>query len=197
MRFYVVFGLFCFALIGFTQQPGAQPSSVQAAAVQPQAAQPASAQSSEAQQLVTREFGKSFTVDAKFPPMYADIDADGQEDAILIVDSETPMADEVEFKYRTIDPYDAYWGWGDPKDTVRFASTATGPVRFIAIVHNWRTPKAKFLVINLPFEKIALGHTIRRKKPIVSVHTLESTGLESDLFWDGKKYRWEPGYMNQ
>lgn len=192
MRYYVVFGLFCFALIAFTQQPSAP-----AVLAAPPAAPASAAQPSEAQVLVTREFGKTFTVDAKIPPMYADVDGDGQEDAIIIVGSETPMADEIEFKYRTIDPYDAYWGWGNAKDTVRFASTATGPVRFIAIIHNWRAPKAKFLVINLPFEKIGVGRAMLKKKPVVSVHTLETTGLESDLFWDGKKYRWEPGYMKQ
>ncbi len=167
------------------------------ALAQQPATQPPAAGAPDAQELVTREFGKSFTVFPKFAPMFADVDNDGQEDAVIVVTSKTPLVDEVEFKYRAIDPYDAYWGWGKAHDTVQFSATNVGPVLFLAIVHNWRAPKAKFLVINLPFEKLGLSRVTLKKKPILSIHAVETTGLESDLFWDGKKYKWEPGYINQ
>jgi len=150
----------------------------------------------DAQELITREFGPSFKVAAGFTPMFGDMDSDGQEDAVVVVTSESPLVDEIEFKYRAIDPYDAYWGWGNPRETVQFSMTSAGPLRYLAIIHNWRAPKVKFLVINLPFEKLVLSRVLLKKKPVLSVHTIESTSLESDLFWTGKKYKWNPGATN-
>lgn len=151
----------------------------------------------DAQQLITKEFGKSFTIAPGFAPLFGDIDNDGQEDAVVVVTSPTPLVDEVEFKYRAVDPYSSYWGWGNPRDTVQFSATNAGPILYIAVIHNWRAPKAKFLVINLPFQKLGLSRVSFKKKAISSIHAVETGGLESDLFWDGKKYKWEPGYMNQ
>lgn len=155
------------------------------------------AQQPDAQQIVTKEFGSSFTVVPGFPPMVGDIDHDGTEDMIIVVTSKNPLIDENEFHYHAIDPYDSFWGFGDPHDTIRFSATDSGPTRYLAILHNWRAPKAKFVVINLPFDKIGLSRVEYKKKAVMSVHTTEAGGLESDLFWDGKKYKWEPGYVNQ
>ena len=131
-------------------------------------------------------------------PLYGDVDNDGQEDAVVVVASKTPLADEVEFHYRAIDPYDGYWGWGNARETVQFSATDAGPTRYLAVIHNWKAPKEKFLVINLPFEKIMMSRVARKKKKaIASIHAVEAGGLESDLYWDGKKYKWEPAYMNQ
>jgi hypothetical protein len=151
----------------------------------------------DAQQLVTKEFGKSFTVVPGFAPLFGDIDNDGQEDAVVVVMSPTPLVDEVEYKYRGIDPYSAYWGWANPRETVQFSATSVGPILYIAVIHNWRAPKAKFLIINLPFQKLALSRVALKKKAISSIHAVETGGLESDVFWDGKKYKWEPAYTNQ
>lgn len=155
----------------------------------------ATAQQPDAQQIVTREFGKSFTLAPGYQPMIADVDNDGAEDMVAVVLSKTPLVDENELHYRAIDPYDSYWGYGNPHDTIRFATTEVGPAHFIAIIHNWRSPKAKFLVVNLPFKKLGLSRVQYKKKAIISIHAAEESGLESDMFWDGKKYKWEPGYF--
>jgi hypothetical protein len=191
MRSCVLLLVLCFTSLALAQQPAAPAT----AAPQP-AAKEADTQPPDAQQLITREFGKSFTVAPGIAPMYGDMDGDGLEDAVIVVRSEAPLVDEVDFHYRPIDPYDAYWGWGNPKETVQFSATSTGPLRYIAIIHNWRAPKSKFLVINLPFEKLVLSRVMVKKKPVLALHTIESSGLESDLFWDGKKYKWNPGYIN-
>ena len=187
MRYCVLFLVLCLACSAAAQQPAAQ--------------QPAGKQTdslpSEAQQLVTREFGKSFTVVPGIAPLFGDVDGDGEEDAVVVVTSKTPLVDQVEFNYRAIDPYDAYFGWGNVRETVQFSATNIGPTRYIAILHNWRAPKAKFLVINLPFEKLTLSRVTLKKKAVPSIHAVEASELESDIFWDGKKYKWEPGYMNQ
>lgn len=179
MRYCFLILLFCLAGVG--QQPPPQ-----------EAAPP-----TDAQQLITKEFGKSFTVAAGFTPLFGDVDNDGQEDAVVVVTSPTPLVDEVEFKYRAIDPYSSYWGWGNPRETVQFSATSVGPILYIAVIHNWRAPKAKFLIINLPFQKLMLSRVARKKKAISSIHAVETAGLESDVFWDGKKYKWMPASMNQ
>jgi hypothetical protein len=162
-----------------------------ALAQQPDSKQP------DAQQIVTREFGKSFTLAAGFAPMLVDIDNDGAEDMVAVVMSNTPLVDENELHYRAVDPYDKYWGYGDPHDTIRFSATDVGPTLFIAIIHDWKAPKAKFLVVNLPFKKLTLSRVQLKKRAINSLHAVEEGGLESDMFWDGKKYKWEPGYIGQ
>ncbi len=179
MRYCVLILVFCLAAVA--QQPPT-----------PQPAPP-----TDAQQLISKEFGKSFTVAPGFTPLFGDVDNDGQEDAIIVVTSSTPLVDEVEFKYRAIDPYSSYWGWGNPRETVQFSATNAGPILYIAVMHNWRAPKAKFLIINLPFQKLMLSRVAFKKKAISSIHAVEAAGLESDVFWDGKKYKWEPAYMNQ
>ena len=179
---YSIFGLvLCLAVASFAQQPAAQAPSA----------------APDAQQLITKEFGKSFTVAPGFTPLFGDVDNDGQEDAVVVVTSTTPLVDQVDFNYRAIDPYSAYWGWGNARDTVQFSATNTGPILYIAVIHNWRAPKAKYLIINLPFQKLMLSRVAFKKKAISSIHAVETAGLESDLFWDGKKYKWVPGYMNQ
>ena len=66
------------------------------------------------------------------------------------------------------------------------------------VVHNWRAPKAKFVIINLPFDSLALGRMpIKKKKTVNTIHAVELGGLGSDVYWDGKKYKWEPSYINQ
>jgi hypothetical protein len=152
------------------------------------------AQQPKAQELAAREFGPSFTVDAAFAPLFGDLDGDGQEDAVLVATSKSPLGDEAEFHYRAIDPYDSYFGWGDPKTTVQFSQTNAGPARYVLIIHDWRAPKQKFVIVNLPFERLSLGRISRKKKSYNSIHAEESGGLSAEVFWDGRKYKWEASY---
>jgi hypothetical protein len=163
------------------------------------AAQPAPAPTLDAQQICAREFGEQFKLDPKFAPLTVDLDGDGQEDLVLVATSKNPLSGEFDFHYRAIDPYDAYFGWGNPKDTVQFSATNAGVTRYVLVVHNWRAPKAKFVIINLPFDSLSIGRVAPKKKKgaVNSIHAVEVGGLGSDVYWDGKKYKWDPSYINQ
>ncbi len=141
---------------------------------------------------VLAQFGPALKYLPKFPPIVADFDQDGAEDIVLVVTGKNPLLDEAEFHYKTIDPYNGFFGWGDPKDTLQFATAEAEP-RFLAIVHNWKseTPKAKFVMINLVFEKMYFARYVNKKKKVLPCIEVEDrTQLTSDVFWDGKKWKW-------
>lgn len=141
---------------------------------------------------VRAQFGPLFRLLPNYPALIGDLDGDGTDDLILIATAKDPLIDQAEFHFKTIDPYNGFFGWSDPKDTLQFA-TAEGDPRFLLIIHNWRsaTPKAKFVVINLQFERLSLGRYMTKKKKVVPAVELEDrTGLTSKLFWDGKQWKW-------
>ena len=145
-------------------------------------------------QYLATNFGGGFSLVSKFPVMVADLDGDGVEDAIFVVTGkDNPLLDELQFHYKVIDPYDEYFGWGDPKVTMQFNAKDPDLVKFIAIVHSWRTatPKAKFVVINLPFQKLYMTRIPVKKKTVVAIGAEELGGIKSAIYWDGKKYRWD------
>ncbi len=184
---YVYFLLLC-ACLAAAQQPAQQPTTQQRAAEHPP----------EAQQLVTREFGPGITADPKSPVLFGDLDGDGQEDAVIVAMAKNPLANEVDFHYTAIDPYDAYFGFGDPKITVQFSATNATATRYVLVIHNWRAPKAKFLILNLPFEHLSLERVaVKKKKVITAIHADESSGITANVYWTGKKYKWQPGYSNE
>ena len=159
------------------------------------AAQQAPAPPLDAQQICTNEFGEQFKLEPKFPPLMADLDGDGQEDLVLVATAKNPLSGELDFHYRAIDPYDGYFGWGNVKDTVQFSATNAGTTRYVLVVHNWRAPKEKFVIINLPFDSLEVGRMAIKKKNKITVntiHAVELGALGADVYWDGKKYKWEP-----
>ena len=166
-----------------------------ALAQNPPAPQPAAP--ADAQQLVTREFGPGFTVDAKFPPMEADLDRDGQPDLVLVVQGKDPLVNQDDYHYKPVDPYDSYFGWGDPRITVQFSATNADVTRYVLVLHDWKQPKAKFLMINLPFEQISIARLRLKKKTVTALHLDESSGIAADVYWDGKKYKWEPNNFGE
>jgi hypothetical protein len=169
---------------------------VVASALAAAAGQQAPAPPLDAQQVCTHEFGEQFKLDSKFAPLTADLDGDGQEDLVLVATAKNPLGGEVDYHYRAIDPYDGYFGWGNVKDTVQFSATNAATTRYVLVVHNWRAPKAKFVIINLPFDKLSLGRlAIRKKKSVNTIHAVELGGLSADVYWDGKKYKWEPSSL--
>jgi hypothetical protein len=163
------------------------------------AGQKAPASPLDAPQICAREFGEQFKLDPKFAPLTVDLDGDGQEDLVLVATAKNPLSGELDYHYRAIDPYDGYFGWGNAKDTVQFSATNVGATRYVLVVHNWRAPKEKFVIVNLPFDSLSLGRiAIKRKKATVNtIHAVEIGGLGSDVYWDGKKYKWEPSYIGQ
>ena len=163
------------------------------------AAQQAPAPPLDAQQICTKEFGEQFKLEPKFPPLMADLDGDGQEDLVMVATAKNPLSGELDYHYRAIDPYDGYFGWGNVKDTIQFSATNAETTRYVLVIHNWRAPKEKFVIVNLPFDSLALGRIAIKKKKITvnTIHAVELGGLGSDVYWDGKKYRWEPSYIAQ
>lgn len=183
-----------------------------AAAQSPQTTQPAApaaaAASTDLTQLaaiVKQQFGDTFTIPAKFSPPYitADFDTDGVEDIAIVADSKDPLPDSFAFKYEVADPYHAYFGFGNPKITSTF-STDPGHTHHLLVIfgsgkESWHaaTPKAKFVLINVPFDTFEVGRMLvsKKKPPIFVIKTLESQIMDSALWWEAKKkrWRWEPG----
>jgi len=162
------------------------------------AGQQAPAPPLDAQQVCTHEFGEQFKLDPKFAPLTADLDGDGQEDLVLVATAKNPLSGELDFHYRAIDPYDGYFGWGNVKDTIQFSATNAGTTRYVLVVHNWRAPQEKFVIINLPFDSLEVGRiAIKKKKSVNTIRAVEIGGLGADVYWDGKKYKWEPSYIAQ
>jgi len=146
---------------------------------------------------VVRQFGDGFKLATEYKPLLGDLDGDGEQDAVVVVTGD-PMGGQEVHNYKVIDPYDGYFGWDTPSITSTF-SPLSGPRRNLLIVHSWRaqTPKAKFVIINLPFEHIALGRRMLKKKPVSVIQTTESDSLIATTYWDGKHYRWRPEYLSE
>jgi hypothetical protein len=183
-----------------------------AAAQSPQTTQPAApaatattADLTQLAAIVKQQFGETFTIPAKFPTpvITADFDADGVEDVAIVADSKDPLPDSFAFKYEVSDPYHAYFGFGNPKITSTFG-TDSGHTHHVLVIFGsgkeaWHaaTPKAKFVLINVPFDTFEVGRMLisKKKPPIFVIKALESQIMDSAVWWEAKKkrWRWEPG----
>jgi len=153
-------------------------------------------------ELIHKQFGDNCSLLAGPPQFVADLDDDGIDDLVVAARCKNPMADKDEYSFAVADPYDAFLGYSDIKVTSTFASDA--PERrgiSLLIIHGgekdaWRaeTPKAKFLLINLPFKSLTVKRLALKKKTILGIY-MEETGEGEDtssvVFWDGKKYRYQ------
>ena len=180
-RIVLLLAVFCLPLSAVAQKPVSQN------------AKPASPPSP-LQQLVAKQFGPDFTVDARFEPLNGDMDGDGTEDVAIIATSKHPMGGMGAFNYKVSDPYDTYFGVGDPKITTTMGNFGDGSGHCILIMHDWKaaTPKAKWVIVNVPFEKVSTGQVTWKKKTVAAVTAIEADGMNSFVFYDGHKYRWEP-----
>jgi hypothetical protein len=135
----------------------------------------------------------------------ADLDGDGVEDAVIVARCKTPLVDQVTHNYKVIDPYYTNFGYGDPRITVQFNATDPDRQNLVLVIHGagkeaWRaaTPKAKFVIINLPFDSLSLSQVIYRKRPVPAISLVEEEQqLSSAVYWDGKKYKWSDTAGNQ
>lgn len=167
-----------------------------AAAAQSAPSQPST---TELQALASSQFGSEFEVVKDFPVLTGDFNGDGVEDAAFVATTHGGFQME-SGQFRVFDPASSYFGLGDPKITSQFASKYPGGPRYLLIIHGsgsegWRAknPKDKFVIINLAFDHLSLGH-IKRKKKILDDIGVEETGiLNSFLFWNGRRYEWQPG----
>lgn len=152
--------------------------------------------------LIHKQFGDNCSLLAGPPQFVADLDDDGTDDLVVAARCKNPMADQDEYGFRVADPYDSFLGFGDVRVTSTFASDE--PQRrgvSLLIIHGagsdaWRaeTPKAKFLLINLPFKTLAVKKLALKKKTVLGIY-MEEQGEGEDtssvLYWDGKRYKYQ------
>jgi hypothetical protein len=131
-----------------------------------------------------------------------DLNGDGIEDAVIVVRFKNPLAGQTQYDYKVIDPYFAYYGYGNPKVTVAFQSEDPRYNNMILVIHGagkegWHadTTKEKFVIINLPFERLNVAPVITKKKQkqkvkLMGIQAIEPAGASSCVYWDGKKYQW-------
>src|SRR6202163_1137496 len=148
-------------------------------------------------ELIHQQFGDNCSLLAGPAQFVADLDDDGIDDLVVAAKCKNPMADKDEYSFVVADPYDTFLGYSDVKVTSTFASDE--PARrgiSLLIIHGadkdtWRAekPKAKFLLINLPFKSLTVKRFALKKRTILGIY-MEETGegdqTSSVLYWDGK-----------
>jgi hypothetical protein len=153
-------------------------------------------------ELIHKQFGDNCSLLPGPPQFVADMDGDGIDDLIVAARCKNPMADKDEYSFVVSDPYDSFLGYSDVKVTSTFASDE--PDRrgiSLLIIHGvgkdaWRAekPKAKFLLINLPFKTLTVKRLTMKKKLTLGIYMEEKGEGEetsSVVFWDGKKYKYQ------
>ena len=134
----------------------AQQSLLAASAAQQSASAPAV---SVDEAFIHKEFGEEFSLLPMSTPFVRDVDGDGVDDFVIVAKSKKPMLDAAEHSYRVIDPYYDFFGYGDPKLTASFGAEDLMEKNLVVLVIHgagaeaWRAekPKAKYVIINLPF----------------------------------------------
>jgi len=152
--------------------------------------------------FIQKQFGSTCKLMPGPPQLKADLDGDGIEDLIVAGHCTNPLADQAEDNFTVIDPYNAFYGYGNTKITTQFASEDPATRGLVLLVIHgagpeaWRAaaPKAKFVIINLPFKQIAVKQLSVKKKTVMAIYAEETGGdrMTSATFWDGKKYRYQP-----
>ena len=198
----VVSGVLALAQGNAAQQPAGAPTKPAVAAATAGAPAPID------DKFVHDHFGKEFTLLTEFPAMVADLNGDGVEDLVLAARGKSPLLDEGGFDYKVIDPYHAFFGFGDPKVTSAFASEdPSRKSEVLLVIHGsgsdaWRAqqPKAKFVLINIPFKTVSLRRIKIGKKAVMAIGVEESGGTltTAAVLWEGNpkkntgSYRYEP-----
>lgn len=152
-------------------------------------------------EFIQKQFGENCTVLPGPRQFVGDLDGDGIDDLVVAAKCKNPMADRDELDYVVADPFDTFMGFGDVKVTSSFASDV--PERrgvAMLIIHGadkdaWQAekPKAKFLLINLPFKTLTVKKYALKKRTVLGIYMEEQGEGENNssvIYWDGKKYRY-------
>jgi len=154
-------------------------------------------------EFVLQQFGDQFTLLQEVAPAVGDLDGDGVEDVVIAARCKNPLLDQAQHNYQVVDPLNAFYGYGDPRITTTF-SEGNPALRglVVLIIHGagpdaWRsaTPKAKYVIVNLPFKGLSVRKMqLNKKKTIQAVYVEEAgdMGQSSAVFFDGKKFRYVP-----
>ncbi|MGH9511628.1 MAG: FG-GAP repeat protein [Terriglobales bacterium] len=151
--------------------------------------------------FVQKQFGLSCKL-MGITPLTADFNGDGVEDVVIPARCTNPMADQTENDFTVLDPFYTFFGYGNTKVTTQF-STDIPEDRALAllVIHGsgpqaWRSdkPLAKFVLVDLPFKQVSVKRFLLKKKKVMAIYVEEKGAdqMTSALFWDGKKYRYEP-----
>lgn len=153
--------------------------------------------------FVHQQFGESCNVETQWAPLTADLNGDGVEDLVFVGRCKNPLIDQDEKNYRVVDPMDSFYGYGNTKITTSMGQEDPR-LRGIClmVIHGsgadaWRSanPQAKFVIINIAVKTMTLKKMrVSKKRSTTAIYVEESTGDEmtSAIFWDGKKYRYDP-----
>ncbi|MGA3089047.1 MAG: hypothetical protein ABSD75_10570 [Terriglobales bacterium] len=153
-------------------------------------------------EFVQKAFGDQFTLLPEVGAAFGDLDGDGVEDVVIAARCKNPLLDQGDRNYTVIDPYYDYFGYGDPKLTTTFIEAQPDRKGLVMlIIHGagpdaWRsaTPKAKFVVVNLPFKTMSVRKMKLRKRTVEALYIEEASdfGDTSALVFDGKRFHYIP-----
>jgi len=151
--------------------------------------------------FLQKQFGTNCTL-IGMPSLRADLDSDGVEDLVIPAHCTSPLMNQAENNYVVTDPYNSFFGYGNPKVTTAFV--ADDPMRrgfSILVIHGagaeaWHAdkPKAKFMLVNIPFRDVKIRKLTVKKKILTAIYFDETGGnsMTSVVYWDGKKYKYQP-----
>jgi|SRR5271170_1496150 hypothetical protein len=151
--------------------------------------------------FVQQQFGATCKL-IGMPSVRGDLDGDGVEDIVIPAHCTSPLMNQVQNNYVVLDPYDSFFGYGNPKITTAFV--ADDPQRrgfSLLVIHGagpdaWyaAVPKAKFMLVNVPFRDVMIRKWQIKKKARMAIYVAETGGdsMTSVVYWDGRKYRYDP-----
>ena len=153
--------------------------------------------------FVHQQFGDSCSLESEWQPVKGDLNGDGIEDIVMVARCKNPLIDQGEKNFQVVDPMDSFYGYGNTRITTAMGQDDPHLKGIcLLVIHGagadaWRsaTPQSKFVIINLAVKTIALRKMrLSRKKSISAIYVEEATGDEmtSAIFWNGRKYRYEP-----
>ena len=155
----------------------------------------------ELKEIIKKQFGDEFQLfpSSPSPLLTGDLDGDGVEDAVIIVRSQHPLSQQTLYNFMAVSPQGAYFGFGDPTIGLSTEFERWQDRKLLLVIHGsgkegWRaeTPKAKFLLVNVPFDHLSISRVKMKKKVQDVINAEESSIMSSMVYWNGKKYKWEP-----